>query len=105
MTTVSQMAAPPSIAVGFLCHRSIFGTATMPMRRANARTSGVSIVARTNAAAKASSVRGLKDVVIVNFQLPIADLRSSIGALLNLRSSIALFNRQLAIANRQLLAA
>jgi hypothetical protein len=80
------------MAVGFLCHRSVFGTATMPMRRANARTSGVSIVARTNAAAKASSIRGLKGIVIVDFQLPIADLRSSICSLQS-----AIGNRKLAI--------
>ena len=31
MTTASQMATPPSMAVGFLCQRSVFGLATMPI--------------------------------------------------------------------------
>src|SRR5438132_13746161 len=42
------MATPPIIAVGFLCQRSVFGFATNPQRRANARTSGVSISASAN---------------------------------------------------------
>jgi hypothetical protein len=63
MTTESQIATPPSMAVGFLCQRSIFGLATKPKRRANARTNGVSMSARQNDAATASSVRGLKGIV------------------------------------------
>src|SRR5689334_14987534 len=51
MTTESQIATPPSIAVGFLCQRSVLGTATKPKRRANARTRGVSMSARQNDAA------------------------------------------------------
>src|ERR1044072_6536498 len=62
MMTVSQIATPPSIAVGFLCQRSILGLAIKPKRRANARTSGVSMSARQNDAATASSVRGLKGI-------------------------------------------
>ena len=62
MTTESQNAVPPSIAVGFLCQRSVFGTATKPKRRAQARTKGVSTSAKQKEAATASSVRGLKDI-------------------------------------------
>src|SRR5215210_7792444 len=65
MTTESQIATPPSIAVGFLCQRSILGTATKPKRRARARTSGVSTSARQNDAATARSVRGLKGILII----------------------------------------
>src|SRR5438046_1490964 len=62
MTTENQTAAPPSIAVGFLCQRSVLGTAMKPKRRASARTKGVSINARTNDAATARNVRGLKGI-------------------------------------------
>src|SRR6476661_10717932 len=64
MMTVSHMTMPPSIAVGFLCQRSVFGTATMPLRRANARTRGVSNKAKTNevATATATNIRGLKGI-------------------------------------------
>ncbi len=62
MATESQIATPPSIAVGFLCQRSVFGTATKPKRRATARTSGVSISAKQKEAATARRVRGLKDM-------------------------------------------
>ena len=30
MTTESQIATPPSMAVGFLCQRSVLGSATKP---------------------------------------------------------------------------
>src|SRR6185295_9286630 len=63
MTTESQIATPPSIAVGFLCQRSVLGTATKPNRRAIARTRGVSMSARQNDAATARSVRGLKGIL------------------------------------------
>src|SRR5690348_17237705 len=62
MITESQIAAPPSIAVGFLCHRSVLGTAMKPKRRANARTKGVRTNASKNDAATARSVRGLKGI-------------------------------------------
>src|SRR5215510_7582118 len=62
MTTESQIATPPSIAVGFLCQRSVLGTATKPKRRATARTSGVSIRARQKEAATARRVRGLNGI-------------------------------------------
>src|SRR5262245_55060275 len=68
MTNVNQIATPPNMAVGFLCQRSIFGTATAPVRRANARTRGVSNRARANEAANTSNVRGLKGIVIVDFR-------------------------------------
>src|SRR5947209_7464757 len=42
------MLMPPSIAVGFLCQRSIFGLATTPQRRASARTVGVNPSASAN---------------------------------------------------------
>src|SRR5215213_11506646 len=64
MATASQIATPPSIAVGFLCQRSVFGTATKPKRRATARTSGVSISAKQKEAATARRVRGLKGITI-----------------------------------------
>src|SRR5678815_2686869 len=67
MTTESQIAAPPSMAVGFLCQRSVLGTATKPKRRANARTSGVSISAKQKDAATARSVRGLKGISVPRF--------------------------------------
>src|SRR5689334_25231357 len=51
MMTESQMPRPPSMAVGFLCQRSVLGFATMPIRRASARTAGVNAIASTNAAA------------------------------------------------------
>src|SRR6185437_8243298 len=62
MTTESQIATPPSIAVGFLCQRSVFGAATKPKRRAAARTNGVSINAKQKEAATARGVRELKDI-------------------------------------------
>src|ERR1043166_4855673 len=49
--TESQMLRPPSIAVGFLCQRSVFGFATTPIRRASARMRGVSATASPNATA------------------------------------------------------
>ena len=58
----SQIATPPSIAVGFLCQRSVFGFATMPERRARARTSGVSASAKladTAAANRFLKVNGM----------------------------------------------
>jgi hypothetical protein len=48
--TARKMATPPSIAVGLRCQRSFFGMATLPKRRANARTIGVAIAADANAA-------------------------------------------------------
>src|SRR5689334_25312698 len=51
MMTESQIPRPPSMAVGFLCQRSILGLATMPIRRASARTRGVNATASTNATA------------------------------------------------------
>src|SRR5215204_2876592 len=63
ITTESQIAAPPSMAVGFLCQRSVLGTAIKPRRRANALTTGVSINAKQRDAAIARSVRGLNGIV------------------------------------------
>src|SRR5215213_4856149 len=62
ITTESQIAAPPSMAVGFLCHRSVLGTAIKPKRRATALTRGVSISAKQRDAATARSVRGLNGI-------------------------------------------
>src|SRR6185503_13272908 len=45
------MATPPIIAVGFLLQRSPRGLAMTPLRRANARTRGVSASERASAAA------------------------------------------------------
>src|SRR5688500_1831518 len=64
MTTESQIAAPPSIAVGFLCQRSIFGFSTESKRRAKVRTSNVSTSAKQNDAATAKSVRGLNGIFV-----------------------------------------
>src|ERR1043165_6391749 len=64
ITTESQIAAPPSMAVGFLCQRSVLGTAINPKRRAKARTSGVSSSAKPNDAATAKRLRGLKGMSV-----------------------------------------
>src|SRR5437762_2423615 len=55
-TTATKMATPPSIAVGFLCHRSLLGLAITPRRRAAARTTGVRASDTKNAAPPASNV-------------------------------------------------
>jgi hypothetical protein len=62
MTTDNQIATPPSIAVAFLCQRSVFGFATTPNRRAKARTRGVRTKAKTNDAASASMLSGLDGI-------------------------------------------
>src|SRR4026208_1806087 len=105
MTTESQIAAPPSMAVGFLCQRSILGTATKPRRGAKARTKGVSTSAKQNDAATARSVRGLKGMSVwhcraglKDFQLAIAHCRFVLGMHGPQRLSA---NCQLAIGNRQ----
>ena len=46
MTTASQMATPPIIAVGFLCQRSVLGLAINPHLRARTLTTGVKATAR-----------------------------------------------------------
>src|SRR5688500_16991395 len=62
MITESEIAAPPSIAVGFLCQRSVFGCATKPKRRASARTKKVRTSAKQKDVATARIVRGLKGI-------------------------------------------
>src|SRR4029079_17492095 len=46
-TVDRKMAAPPSIAVGFLCHLSALGFATKLKRRAKARTAKVRMIVTT----------------------------------------------------------
>jgi hypothetical protein len=46
MTTASQIATPPIIAVGFLCQRSVLGLAINPHLRAKTLTTGVKAAAR-----------------------------------------------------------
>src|SRR5678815_2217839 len=60
--TASHIAAPPSIAVGALCQRSVLGFATNPKRRAKVCTSGVRTSASRNELATGRSVRRLKDI-------------------------------------------
>jgi hypothetical protein len=62
LITESQIATPPSIAVGFLCQRSVFGCATKPKRRASARTKKVRISAKQKDIATARIVRGLNGI-------------------------------------------
>src|SRR2546421_9094255 len=57
-----KIATPPSIAVGFLCQRSVFGRATTPQRRANARTIGVRISASANDATTGRRSESLSDI-------------------------------------------
>jgi hypothetical protein len=52
--TARKSAMPPSIAVGLLCQRSLFGLATAPARRAIPRTRGVSMTAIKNETAGAT---------------------------------------------------
>src|SRR5215216_6985018 len=42
------MAMPPNSAVGFWCHRSLLGAATIPVRRAARRATTVKIIPITN---------------------------------------------------------
>src|SRR3982751_6042288 len=56
------MLTPPSIAVGFLCQRSILGFATTPALRATARTKGVNRSASANDRATVMICRGLKGI-------------------------------------------
>jgi hypothetical protein len=60
---VRKIAAPPIIAVGFLCHRSPRGFATTPKRRASRRTSGVRVAASANDTATVKICRALKGIV------------------------------------------
>src|SRR6267143_489521 len=62
MTTDNHTAMPPSMAVGLLCQRSVFGLATMPYCLASARTSGVRASANKADAAKASSCVDPNDI-------------------------------------------
>src|SRR5262249_36537350 len=46
ITTASQIATPPIMAVDFLCQRSVFGLATNPKRWAKTLTAGVKAAPR-----------------------------------------------------------
>src|SRR6185436_15971711 len=62
MTTASQIATPPIIAVGFLCQRSVLGVAIKPHLRAKTLTTGVKAAARakdTKGGIKLSGVPGI----------------------------------------------
>ena len=42
------IATPPKSAVGFLCHLSLFGVATIPYFKASVLTKGVILIAKKN---------------------------------------------------------
>src|SRR3954468_17658460 len=61
--TVRKIAIPPSMAVGFLCQRSVLGFATAPHRRAKFRTTGVRISESTKAPATVAASSHLKIII------------------------------------------
>src|SRR5258705_6731050 len=70
-TTDPKIAMPPSIAVGFLCHRSAVGLATAPQRLASKRTKGVSASEKAKAAMTVITSVELKDILRLTTRLTI----------------------------------